>query len=38
MVVDLAGKTWVCTQGNWGGWTRANIDTQMAACGTLTAK
>ncbi len=38
LLQELAGKTWVCTQGNWGGWTREDIDTQIAACRTLVAK
>ena len=38
LLQELAGKTWVCTQGNWGGWTREEIDAQIAACRTLTAK
>jgi hypothetical protein len=37
LLVELAGATWVCTQGNWGGWTRAEVDAQIATCRTLAA-
>ena len=38
LLTELAGKTWVCTQGNSGGWSREEVDRQIAACRTLTAK
>jgi hypothetical protein len=38
LLQELAGATWVCTQGNWGGWTREDVDAQIAVCRTLTTK
>lgn len=37
LIVDLAGKQWVCTQGNYGGWSREEADRQIEACKTLKA-
>ncbi len=38
MLVELKGSTWVCKQGNMGGWNETQIAAQMAACKTLKAK
>lgn len=37
LIVELDGKQWVCTQGNYGGWSREEADRQIEACRTLTA-
>jgi len=37
LIVVLAGKQWVCSQGNNGGWTREQADRQIEACRTLAA-
>lgn len=37
-LIDLDGKTWVCKQGNYGGWTEEQAKRQVAACETLAAK
>ena len=38
MVLDLGGETWVCKQGNHGGYDEAAIERQIDACKTLKAK
>jgi hypothetical protein len=38
LLVELAGKTWVCEAGNYGGWSREQVDRQIEACRTLAAK
>jgi len=38
LLVDLAGKKWVCMQGNVGGWSAERAKAQLAACRTLKAK
>ena len=38
MLTKLGDTTWVCKQGNYGGWTKEQIARQMAACKTLKAK
>jgi hypothetical protein len=37
-IVDLAGKKWVCTTGNYGGYDQAQVDRMIEACKTLKAK
>lgn len=37
-IVDLAGKKWVCSTGNYGGYDKAQVDRMIEACKTLKAK
>lgn len=38
LLVKLGDETWVCKQGNYGGWTAEEADRQIEACKTLKAK
>ncbi|MCB9526400.1 MAG: hypothetical protein H6702_23895 [Myxococcales bacterium] len=38
LLTKLGETTWVCTDGNYGGWDKAAMDQQIAACKTLKAK
>ena len=37
-IVELAGKKWVCSTGNYGGYDKAQVDRMIEACKTLKAK
>ena len=38
MLIEIDGKTWVCKDGNYGGWTEEQSKRQIEACKTLRAK
>lgn len=38
LLVELDDNTWRCSQGNYGGYSEEQVDRQIEACRTLTAK
>ncbi len=38
LLVELNDQVWVCSEGNYGGFTAEQIDRQIAACETLAPK
>ena len=38
LIITLGEDKWVCTEGNYGGWTEEQSKGQMEACKTLAAK
>lgn len=38
MLVDLDGDTWVCQDGNYGGYSEEQMERHVEACRTLAAK
>lgn len=38
LLTELAGKKWVCMEGNYGGWSKELAERQLEACKTLAVK